>query len=275
MRFLKRLFIFYIFSNIHVALAGFAMAAVTIVKYDIKSHISAYFVLLSIIVSYNFIRFYEIQSHRLEWFYKWFYKNKIKLLLLCVMAFVGMIYLVFFTSFNFTSIFILLPFAFITFFYVIPVFKLGNVEFSFRNFPFIKIISIAFSWAGVTVFFPIKEANMMIDNGVCIEFLQRFLLLLAITIPFDIRDIYSDSKKIRTLPQVIGIVNSKIIGSFLLCFFIGLEFFKQDYFYPVATVAIAVITLFFLWSSSEKKSRFYTSFWVEAIPIFWWLLWFL
>lgn len=272
MRLLKQLFIFYIFSNLHVALTGFSMVAVTIIKYDIKSYISAYFVFLSIIVSYNFIRFYEIRSHRLKWFYKWFYKNKIKLLLLCITSIIGLVYITFFSSFNYVSIFLLLPFAFITFFYAIPFLKLKTIEFSFRNFPFIKIFSIAFSWAGITVFFPIYEINITINNEMYIEFLQRFLLLIAITIPFDIRDIYSDSKDLRTLPQIMGITNSKITGSFFLFIFISLEFLKPIHFHLIPTIVIAFITAFFLWISSEKKSRFYTSFWVEATPVFWWFL---
>ncbi|MDF1518573.1 MAG: hypothetical protein P1P79_11570, partial [Lutibacter sp.] len=91
------------------------------------------------------------------------------------------------------------------------------------------------------------------------------------TIPFDIRDVNADSKSLKTLPQFLGITNSKVLGTFLLFGFILLEIFKEHYtdarFLVVMTVSI--ITGLFLWFSSPKRSRYYTSFWVESVPIIW------
>jgi 4-hydroxybenzoate polyprenyltransferase len=161
-----------------------------------------------------------------------------------------------------------------TFFYVIPIFKLKNIEISFRNFPSVKIFSIAFAWAGISVFFPIYEAKMNITFDIFIEFIQRFALLIVIIIPFDIRDVKSDSDSLKTLPQVLGIKASKIIGMVLLLFTIGLEFFKMIFETStiIIWVIIALITAIFLWFSSENKSRYYAGFWVESIPIYWLIL---
>ena len=274
MNYLKRLFDFYIFSNIHVALAGFCITKISLLNFGYSESLTPLFVALSIIFSYNFIRLYEIKYERLNWLRKWFFNHKIQLLLLAVIAVLGLFFIVFFTNFNKQAIYILLPFFFMTFFYVIPLFKIGNIEISFRNFPAIKIWSISIAWAGITVLFPLFEVGFSFSNTVYIEFFQRILFIIAITIPFDIRDVKTDSKKLKTLPQLVGVHNSKYIGIAFLIVFLGIEFFKQPIFKSelIVTICVAIITILFLLFSSENRSRYYTSFWVESIPIFWLLL---
>jgi len=192
MQFFKKILDFYIFSNIHVALAGFSLTKITLYKFGIYDDLVPIFVGLSIVISYNFIRFLEIKTDRLNWFKNWFFEHKYYLLLLSVLSTVLLGYIAFFSSFNLNSIVILFPFAFMTVFYVVPLFKSKKDEISFRNFPAIKIVSIAVSWAGVTVFFPLYETNFDFNFDVYNEFLQRFLILVAITLPFDIRDVTID-----------------------------------------------------------------------------------
>lgn len=274
MNYLKRIFEFYTFSNIHVALAGFCITKITLIKFGYLDRFSPLFVAFSIIISYNFIRLYEIKYDSLNWLKKWFYKHKLQLLVLSFIAVLGLVYSVFFTNFDKKSIYILIPFGFMTFFYVIPLFKIRNIEVSFRNFPAIKILSIAISWAGISVLFPLFEAGYSFTNAVYLEFLQRILFVIAITIPFDIRDLRTDSKALKTLPQLVGIKMSKYIGFGLLSIFIGIDFFKQATSKPelITTISIAVISAIFMMFSSENKSRYYTSFWVESIPIIWFIL---
>jgi hypothetical protein len=167
-----------------------------------------------------------------------------------------------------------IPFAFITFFYAIPLFKIGKLHISFRNFPAIKIFSIAIAWAGVTVLFPLLEAGYHFNYDVYLEFFQRILILIAYTIPFDIRDVYFDDKELKTIPQLVGVQKSKILGTVLLLLFVLISLFKNSYFEKEVSsdIVIAIITILFLWNSTAKKSRYYTSFFVEAIPIIWFLI---
>ena len=161
-----------------------------------------------------------------------------------------------------------------TFFYVLPLFKIGNIEVSFRNFPSIKIISIALAWAGITVFFPLFDAGYEFTSSVYIEFIQRFLILISITIPFDIRDVSVDPRSLKTLPQLVGVGISKIIGYLLLLVVVLLEFYMSNVLKTSSyiLIAIALITMLFLAFSTLKRNRYYTSFWVEAIPILWFTL---
>lgn len=270
MQFLKNIFSFYVFSNIHVALAGFCMTKITLLTYRYNSNLTPLFVAFSIVVSYNFIRFYEIKTDRLCWMKNWFLQHRKWIVLLSFSALVGIIYLLGFNSFNFKSLLILFPFAIMTVFYVIPLFKFQGLEGSFRNFPGVKIFSISIAWAGVSVLFPLYEVGEELNLIVYIEFFKRILILIAITIPFDIRDVKSDAKGLNTLPQVLGVKNTKLIGALLLLLFVFLSVFQQMNVY--IDMAIASITGLFLWFSSPEKSRFYSGFWVEAIPVFWLLL---
>ncbi len=267
MQFLKKIIDFYIFSNIHVALAGFCLTKITLLKFGFTTSISPLFVALSIIVSYSFIRFHEIKTNRLSWLKQWYLQQKKGLIVLSVVSVLGISYILFFTEFNLNSLIIVFPFAFMTFFYVIPIFKIGNLEVSFRNFPGVKIFSIAIAWAGISVLFPLYEEGFKFNLSVFIEFIQRILILIAITLPFDIRDLPSDSEELKTIPQVLGVHNTKIVGTLLLVFFVLLGFIQNTYL--TTTFIIAIVTVVFLWFSTVNNSRYYASFWVEAIPIFW------
>jgi len=101
--------------------------------------------------------------------------------------------------------------------------------------------------------------------------LQRVLFLLAIIIPFDIRDVNADSQSLKTLPQVVGIKKAKIIGYILLFLFIGLECLKSNLSMSIVYIlfGISLVTGLFIKFTSVKQSRYYTGFWVEAIPIIW------
>jgi len=264
---LKRILDFYIFSNLHVALAGFCITKITLIKYNVSNSWVPFFVLFCILASYNFIRFYELKTKRLSWFKNWFLKNRFGILFLSIVSIIMVFFITFFTKFNLKSFIILFPFALMTVFYVIPFFKFKNIEFSFRYFPAIKIFSIAVSWAGISVLFPLEEAEIKFNATVYIEFIQRILILIAITIPFDIRDIDSDFKSLKTLPQMLGVKNAKILGILLLLLFVILGFFNNSFF--KTDILIAIITGAFLWFSTENRTRYYTGFWVESIPIVW------
>lgn len=274
MQLIKRIRDFYIFSNIHVAIAGFCITQITVIKYEINSSLVPMFVALSIVFSYNFIRYYELKTNRLLWLKDWFNQNRKPLFVLNVISIISFIAITFFTSFNIKGLYIVIPFVFMTFFYVIPIAKFNGVEISFRNFPAIKIFSIAFSWAGVSLLLPLAEAGVMFNSDIYLEFIQRVALLIAIIIPFDIRDVKIDDQLLQTLPQILGIKWSKIIGFSLLLVTVLIELFKQyfQYINLLTWLLVTFITGLFLWFTSEKRGKFYVSFWVESIPIFWFLI---
>lgn len=268
MDFLKKLFHFYVFSNLHVAIAGFSFTRITEIGYGINNCFASLFVGLSIVLAYNFIRYYEIKTERLVWFRDWFNSNLIILKLLAGLSFLGLLILILNGYVSLKSLLFVAPFAIMTFFYVIPLIKIGEIEVSFRNLPFIKIFSISIAWAGVTTFFPIINFGIEWEMIDYLFLVTRFLFVFAIIIPFDIRDLNSDSNRLKTIPQIFGVNGAKIIGVLCMLLAMFLTFSLNDSL-TVDIVLICCITILFLLFSSLKRSVFYASFFVESIPIVW------
>lgn len=127
-----------------------------------------------------------------------------------------------------TAIFALLVFAFtfkepgslilllitgvISVFYVLR-FKRKNL----RELPYIKIYLISLVWVGILIFYPLYNEGR--HDLIIYYSLAHFYYVLAVTIPFDIRDLKLDTPTQKTIPQLLGVVRSKILALFLLLVF--------------------------------------------------------
>jgi hypothetical protein len=251
-----------------VALATFCLVKITLLPFHLKEYTSASFVFFSTILSYNFIRFYNISLFETK-ITHWIKNHRKSLILLNILSLIGFFY--FFFKLRLEAIYLLLPFFFATIFYIVPVYpKQKNL----RSVATLKLFLIAFSWAGVTVLFPLIQNEIYFTGEVWVLFLQRFLIILAITIPFDLRDLNYDNIELKTLPQLIGIKKSKNIGYLATVLFFMLGFFLQKETSQIfINLIISAITVAALYYSSENQRKYYSSFWVEAIPILWLLLW--
>ena len=97
-------------------------------------------------------------------------------------------------------------------------------------------------------------------------------------IPFEIYDSQHDDKTLNTLPQKFGIQTAKKVGYVLLLLFVILDVlnfnmnanFKIHYLVIDIVIAIAIVVAIYF--SSLKRNQYYTSFWVESIPILWWMI---
>ena len=100
------------------------------------------------------------------------------------------------------------------------------------------------------------------------------VFVVILMLPFEIRDLQYDSLKLATIPQQIGIKNTKLIGVFIGIVFFFLEFFKDklEAEQILITLIITVVALLFLVFSKAKQGTYYCSFWVEGIPIVWLLM---
>ena len=83
-----------------------------------------------------------------------------------------------------------------------------------------------------------------------------------------------DAKNLQTIPQQIGIKNTKGLAYFLLFLFLALDFLKENATskHILATFLIAALISGFTWFANAKRNSYYTSFWVESVPIVWLLL---
>ena len=271
MRILKRVLDFYIFSNIHVALAVFCLTKITLTRHGIENNLLPLFVFFSTIASYNFIRLYRISKIQ-GWVFQFI--KTYKRLILAITILSGLIALFIVFKLAVKTIFLVIPLGFFTLFYVVPIPIKKNNKVALRSVAFLKLFLIAISWASVTVLIPYINYNSVLDSEAVLIFIQRFLFVLVITIPFDIRDVRFDTIHLRTLPQVIGIKQSKIFGLFLILVFLGLEVLKTSSNVTQFRVhlAVALVSLYFLFRATDNQPKYYSALFVESIPIFWYLL---
>jgi len=138
-----------------------------------------------------------------------------------------------------------------------------------RKYGWLKLFLVSIVVTYVTVFIPFQNLKWL-PNDFYVSLTQRFFILTSLLIPFEIMDSKTDSETMNTLPQLFGINTTKIFGIILVIPFIVLEYFKSNPSYVV--IVIAIITALFIRFTTLKRNHYYTSFWVESVPILWWVL---
>ncbi len=272
MALLKQIFNFYIDSSIHVALAVFALSWVTLLEFGIPyDRAVLYFIFFASITGYNFVKYFGLAR-----FHHRSLTNWLKLIqVFSLMCFIGMCY--FALKLELISLVVILGFGVVTFLYAIPFLPnkiLYDKHKNLRNVSGLKVYIIALVWAGVTVVLPILNNHVPLDTNVVVTGFQRFVFVTVLMFPFEIRDLNYDSLKLATIPQQIGIKNTKMVGVLLLMLFFLLEFLKPqlNVEHTVSMLITMFVTLMFLIFANRNQGRYYSSFWVEGIPLVWLLL---
>lgn len=263
MKFLKAGLDFYINSSVHVAIAVCCFVLISFARFDIlydAEYIS--FVFFGTITGYNFIKYApSVKLRHLS------LPKKIRFIqIFSFFAFIGFLV----SAFNlpFKILFISCLFGMFSLFYVLPVFP-GKKNL--RSYSGLKIFVITVVVLGVTIIVPALQKPEIFSSEVLPVFVQRFCFILAVIIPFEIRDVEQDASGLGTIPQKIGVKQSKFVGISMLLFFLILEFFHpfSNEVFKKTTFVISLIAAGFLLFSTTKQPKYYASFWVEAIPIFW------
>lgn len=269
---LKQILNFYINSSIHVALAVFSLSYITLLEFNISYDKAVlYFIFYASITGYNFVKYFEVTKFHHRSLSTW-----LKLIqIFSLICFVLMCYYIF--RLEKTTMLYVVVFAVLTFLYTIPFIpkrKFLNKQSNLRNIGGLKIFLIALVWVGVTVFIPLLNNHFSMDRMVVIVSVQRFLLVIMLMLPFEIRDLQFDSLKLYTIPQNLGVKRTKILGIFLGLLMFVLEFLKRQMSINqiIVLLTILVLTVLLIWFSREKQGRYYAAFWAEGIPILWLLL---
>ena len=175
---------------------------------------------------FNVIRKYE--QHIWVYFYLW----------ICLTAFL------FFTFGSIRLVIWMMPGGFIALGYVLPL-LFGKKRF--RDLGWTKILMIGWSWAWLTAFVPIYFlANEPIGMAITVTS-ARMLFIIAITVPFEVRDIQVDrSVGLMTLPEKFGRKGTDFFlwgccsGIVILSYIASYHYFNEAYF--VAMVVISICT---------------------------------
>jgi hypothetical protein len=105
-----------------------------------------------------------------------------------------------------------------------------------RAMGLLKIFLIAITWASVTVLMPAVHSGMSLHQGnVWMVWLERTLFILALTLPFDLRDVLTDKVvALTTVPTLIGKQATIRLSLFLLVGVWLVEFVRMFFFHHTA-----------------------------------------
>lgn len=264
MMILRRIFDFYLDASIHVAFAVISLVWVTRLTLNIsfENHLG-WFLFFSSIACYNFIKYgveakkYVLVANR--------YHRSIQVFSFCCIPF--MLYHAYFLNFNtFLGIAVLLLFVAV---YALPIFPVSK---NLRSWGGIKIFVVALVWSGATVVLPILSSEVLFSWDAGVESFQRFMFVLVLMVPFEIRDLAYDAPDLKTLPQRYGVTNTKVFGALMTLVFFFATFLKDGLSIGELTSKGVVFLLLgvIMYSTKRNQSKYYASFFIESVPILWW-----
>lgn len=269
---------FLLFSNVFMALCAVAQALVTFHLIGAKP---VYPVLALLFTStlgiYNFCILITrpkapMQSPyvRVRWFFA-HYRLMVSFTIICLLSLIPLFFMV-----TLPSKLLLVFMGALSVLYGLPLFTLGSQKFGLRNIPGLKAILITVVWVASCVLLPVLEAQgrhltdiSMRDTVILAA--KRFLFIGALTVPFDIRDLFQDRQTgLKTIPVVWGERKAYLFCQVLLAGYILLLFmfrhngFNADFF---ALTLTALLTGWLIFKSTWEKNEYYYFFYLDGVLI--------
>lgn len=264
MKFLKTFFRFYINASIHVALAIVALTVFTCLQYGLSINYSLLlFIFLSSITGYNFVKYAPIA----KLYHKRLTDNLKLIQIFSLFVFIGLIITSLYM--NYQVILTSLGLGVLTLLYALPV-RNKNL----REISLIKVFVIALIWTGTTFLLPFLNTDIEWHNLNFVwffDFTERFLWVIMLMIPFEIRDLKYDRKHIKTIVSELGIDATKIFSiSILLLLSLYRLIYNTEVLWVYMIIYLSLIICIAM--SKEVQKPYYSSFFIEALPVFWMIL---
>jgi len=275
---LQPVFDFILFSNTFMALCAIAQGLVTFYLIDSKPIFPVLALLFAGTLGlYSFSILLGKPEQPEKSPYKrarWFFSHYRLMVTITIVCFLSLIPLFFEISDE--SKILLIFLAIISFAYSLPLFTLGDKKFGLRNIPGLKQFLITLVWTMSTVLFPLLEAlhnhtGSVSMRDATILIAKRFLLIGALSIPFDIRDLFQDRQTgLKTIPTMWGEKNAYLFCQVLLGGYVVLLFlfrnggFNGDFF---ALTLTAILAGWLIFRSTIEKNEYYYFFGVDGILI--------
>ena len=266
MKVLKNIFDFYLNASIHVALAVYAFVRITEIYFKLPYNENVdYFIFYGTITGYNFVKY----SGLAKLYHASLTSNLKMIQIFSLGCFFAMCYYGFMMDVK--TLLLSVPFTLLTVFYAVPF--LNGFGKNLREISYLKIMVVAFVWMGFTVLIPLFDAGKGVNASIFMHAIQRFVLVLVLILPFDIRDVQFDAISLQTIPKKIGVEKTKKLGVGMLVFALVLEFLSSTEITNKSPFMLFFFLLIlFLMRAKINQSKYYSSFWVESLPIVWWLI---
>lgn len=182
-------------------------------------------------------------------------------------------------------VYLLVPAAAISIGYALPVLPWRGQWYRLRDVPRIKILLIALVVTAITLYLPLStQWWFTFDFYIGLPYwlaytIQRVLFLLAITIPFDVRDLSADARAgLKTMPTVLGaqralrLAKRLAIASAVFAILPYLLIPMHETLVPmVGLLGGSVCAWLVAHGTNAKRSEFYFAWVVEGTMVAQWL----
>jgi 4-hydroxybenzoate polyprenyltransferase len=269
---------FLLFSNIFMSLCAVAQALLTFHLIGSKPVLPVLGLLFtSTLGIYNFCILITKPAkpqrspyRRVRWFFA-HYRLMVTFTIVSLLSLIPLFFII-----TTESKILLIFLSILSFGYGLPLFTVGEHKFGLRNIPGLKPFLITLVWTMSCVLFPVLESmhNHLTDismRDTTILIAKRFLFIGALTIPFDIRDLFDDRKMgLKTIPVVWGEKNAYLFCQVLLAGYIVLLFlfrqngFSLDFFALTLTM---ILTGWLIFRSAWEKNEYYYFFYMDGVLI--------
>lgn len=269
---------FILFSNVFMALCGVAQALVTFHLIGSKPVYSVLGILFAAtLAEYNFsILISKPQQPqksvhaRVRWFFA-HHRLMVTFTIVSVLILIPLFLLI-----SFESRLLLIFMGLLCIGYSVPLFTIGDHKFGLRHVPGLKPFLITLVWTLSCVLLPVLEAQdmhltdiNMRDTTILIA--KRFLFIGALTIPFDIRDLFYDKQTgLKTIPVAWGEKNAYLFCQILLVGYLVLLFMFRNHGFTIDYIALAVTTVLTGWlifKSKWEKNEYYYFLYMDGVLI--------
>ena len=266
MVFIKRINTLIIDSNLFAALGVWSLVKLTGLLHSVDVDDFAIFSFFSTLLVYSFSILFS--ALRVKGFDSLFYLNYllIQKVVLVVSILIIPSYLI---EFSIDILLMLVPVGLVSFLYPVEIASDKEKSIALREFPYLKIFLIGVSWGVVTVVLPLINTSVNLDFSILIEMVVRTLFVVAITIPFDVRDMYSDSPNMKTIPQEIGASKAKILAYLLLIlnliyYFFYIPLSVESLFFILVTLVVTSVLVRY---SGNNRPKYYYTILIESTSI--------
>ncbi|NEU08717.1 hypothetical protein GZH53_10375 [Flavihumibacter sp. R14] len=273
---------FLLFSNLFIALCAVAQGMVTYMLLGVKpeKYILA-LLFFATLAQYNFSILLTKPKNpqgskfrRVRWIFS-HYRLMISITIISVLSLIPLI------------LFLSVPSQILLFFlgvlsvaYGLPIFSFHDKKFGLRNIPGIKLFLISLVWSLSTVLLPILELEStdilhITNRNAILLIAKRFLFIAAITIPFDIRDLFQDrSSALKTIPVMLGekkayLFCQALLVAYLVLLFLFSESFDKNF---VALTLTILLSGWLIFKSNFVRNEYYYFLYLDGTLILQFLL---
>lgn len=276
---------FYLFSNLHIALCATAMVGVTGIffRYHLRPELYV-FVFSGTFFLYNLQRlpaaFANVEIERKFMRHRWNTEYRKVLLVISVLAAVIAAW-AFFRLYLRTQLMALIPAA-LSIAYAFPAVYWKGKWIKLREIPGTKILFVAIVWAMSCVWVPAAADDSFpawTSPEVTVWFISCALMIFAITIPFDIRDLPYDGHQLKTLPALLGLKKSILLavslmilsaaGVFLMAELSSIVTQQQAWVYAGWSALTCMVIAY---SRTTHHEYYYSLLMDGVMPVLWLLL---